>query len=93
MLANYGYKDGSGDFFITVDTDRCTACAEHPCVPACPTGVLAVEVDDYDDTVCTVKEEHRKQIKYSCAPCKPASGWSKLPCTEACPHGALTHSW
>ena len=23
MLANYGYKDGSGDYFIVLDTDRC----------------------------------------------------------------------
>jgi Fe-S-cluster-containing hydrogenase component 2 len=22
MLANYGYKDASGDFFITIDTDN-----------------------------------------------------------------------
>ena len=28
MKANYGYKDGSGEFFITLDTDRCTACGD-----------------------------------------------------------------
>ena len=26
MLANYGYKDGSGDWFITIDTDKCDGC-------------------------------------------------------------------
>ena len=26
MLANYGYKDASGDFFITIDTDKCDGC-------------------------------------------------------------------
>jgi len=93
MLANYGYTDGSGSYFITVDTDRCIECGDHPCASACPTAVLEIITDDYDDEVCAVREEHRKQIKYSCGPCKPTSGWQTLPCTDACPHGALTHSW
>jgi len=93
MLANYGYKDGSGEFFITVDTDGCVTCAERPCVAACPAGVLEIIVDDYDDHVCAVKEAHRKQVKYSCAPCKPAGDRPPLPCTAACPADALAHSW
>jgi Fe-S-cluster-containing hydrogenase component 2 len=93
MLANYGYTDGSGDYFITVDTDHCVECADRPCVPACPAAVLEIIEDDYGDEVCAVVEAHRKQIKYSCAPCKPATGRTTLPCTDACPHGALTHSW
>ncbi|MCP4662935.1 MAG: ferredoxin [bacterium] len=93
MLANYGYKDGAGEFFITVNTDPCEECADHPCVAACPAGVLEIIVDDYDDEVCAVADAHRKQIMYSCAPCKPAGGWSSLPCTDACPADALSHSW
>jgi ferredoxin len=93
MLANYGYKDGSGDWFITVDTDRCVACAEHACVRACPAGILEIIEDDYGDRVCAVREEHRKKIKYSCAPCKPASGRLDLPCLAACAPQALGHSW
>ena len=93
MLANYGYKDGSGDFFLTIDTDRCIECENRPCVPACPAGVLEIIEDDYGDVVCAVKDEHRKQIKYSCAECKPATGWKSLPCLEACPNEALKHSW
>ena len=93
MLANYGYKDGSGEYFITVDTDHCVKCAGRPCVPACPNGVLEVIEDDYDDQVCAVTEKHRKEIKYACASCKPQSGWETLPCLEACTPGALQHSW
>jgi Fe-S-cluster-containing hydrogenase component 2 len=93
MLANYGYKDGSGDYFIAVNTDRCVECGDHPCVVACPVGILEIMVDDYDDRVCAVKEEHRKKIKYSCAPCKPASGRGVLPCVAACPFEAVSHSW
>lgn len=40
MLANYGYKDGSGKFFITIDTNKCNGCADS--VSACPASVLEV---------------------------------------------------
>ncbi|KKM12494.1 ferredoxin [Clostridiales bacterium PH28_bin88] len=93
MIANYGYKDGSGDFFIIVDTDKCASCLDKPCVENCPAQVLEVVVDDYDDEVITVREEHRKKIKYSCAPCKPTSGIRQMPCMEACALGGLNHSW
>ncbi|MFZ5632457.1 MAG: ferredoxin [Bacillota bacterium] len=92
MIANYGYKDGSGEFFIIVDTDKCSACRDKPCVGACPEGVLEVMVDDYDDEVIAVREEHRKKIKYSCAPCKP-TGATETPCLRACAGGGLKHSW
>jgi Fe-S-cluster-containing hydrogenase component 2 len=93
MLANYGYKDGSGDYFITIDTARCATCAARPCAEACPAGVLEIVIDDYDDTVCAVREVHRKKIKYSCAPCKPTSERPALPCVAACAPAALSHSW
>ncbi len=93
MIANYGYKDGSGDYFISMDTDKCIECEEKHCVAACPEKILEVFLDDYDDEVVGVTEEHRKKIKYSCAPCKPASGERNLACLKACPLGAITHSW
>jgi hypothetical protein len=49
--------------------------------------------DDYDDTVLAVKDDQRKKIKYSCAPCKPASGRRELPCVAACATCAIRHSW
>ena len=91
MLANYGYNDGSGDYYITIDTDKCNGCDD--CVPACPYGVLEIITDDYDDVVAAVTDEHRKKIKYSCAPCKPTSGERKLPCIESCELDAIKHSW
>ena len=91
MRANYGYKDGSGEFFITFDTDLCTSCEE--CVEVCPAGVLEMITDDYDEVVAAVTEEHRKKIKYSCAPCKPTGQGPPLPCVTACLVGAITHSW
>ena len=93
MKANYGYMDGSGEYYITIDTDRCIECTEHSCVAACPPGLFEIIVDDYDDEVAAIKEEHRKKVKYDCGPCKPVTERPPLPCAEACPHDAITHSW
>ncbi|MFQ6617799.1 MAG: 4Fe-4S binding protein [Fidelibacterota bacterium] len=95
MLANYGYTNGSGDYFITIDTDRCDGCGD--CVQACPYGVLETGEDVYDPfreiPVARVNEQHRKKIKYSCAPCKPTKVRKELPCILSCKPSAITHSW
>ena len=95
MIANYGYKDGSGEYFININTDKCDGCGK--CVDACTAGVLEVRENDFDpleeDLMAAVTEEHRKKIKYSCAPCKPSAGYSSLPCMEACIPEAIGHSW
>jgi len=95
MKANYGYKDGSGDYFITVDTDVCDGCGK--CVPACPAQVMEVGEDDNDplneNNVAKVSNLQRKKIKYACAPCKPDHDRPEEPCKKACPKKALAHSW
>ncbi|MBW1711724.1 MAG: 4Fe-4S dicluster domain-containing protein [Deltaproteobacteria bacterium] len=96
MLANYGYKDGSGDYFITIDTDQCDGCGQ--CVEACPAEVMLVLDEDPNDPfreepVAVVSEEQRKKLKYACAACKPASDRPPLPCVAACPQEAIAHSW
>ena len=97
MRANYGYHDGSGDFFITIETDLCDGCGE--CVTVCPAGVLELVEDEFtiedDSKTIAVADEHVKKIKYSCAPCKPSSGYAmaELPCMRACAPNAIQHSW
>ncbi len=95
MLANFGYSDGSGEFLITIETDKCTGCGD--CVPACTAHILDLRENEYDPLaetwIAVVKEANRKSIKYDCAPCKPASGMRSLPCAAACPPGAIVHSW
>jgi ferredoxin len=96
MIAHYGYSDGSGEFFIAIDTDRCDGC--DACASACPAGVLAVLAEDPHDPwrdipVALVREEQRKKIKDACSPCKPPGTRPPPPCLAACPAGALSHSW
>jgi Fe-S-cluster-containing hydrogenase component 2 len=93
MIAHYGYTDGSGDYFISIDTGRCIDCEERYCVSACPEKILEIFVNDYDEEVIGVVAECRQKIKYVCAPCKPVSGKRNPPCLKACPWGAITHSW
>lgn len=93
MKANYGYLDGSGSYYITIDTDHCIECAHHACVKACPAELFEIIVDDYDDSVAAITEAGRKKIKYECGPCKPVSDRPPLPCITACEAGAINHSW
>lgn len=93
MIANYGYQDGSGQYFITIDTGKCEDCAGRWCVYACPRSLFLIEQDDYDEEVATIEVSARKKLKEKCAPCKPAAGYDTLPCVQACRPGAVTHSW
>ncbi|OFW61189.1 MAG: hypothetical protein A2133_10805 [Actinobacteria bacterium RBG_16_64_13] len=97
MIANYGYEDGSGFYYITIDGNICAKCSNHGCLTACPQGVYAIEMDDYDDNVAVVSETARKRLHELCSLCKGQNGGGgsehKLPCTGACTAGALRHSW
>jgi ferredoxin len=94
MLANYGFKDGSGDWYLTIDTEKCNGCGK--CGTVCPSKALMVGEDEFDpfrdEPVASVKEEERKKLKYTCAPCKPGFGNSPVLCTTACDRGAISHS-
>ncbi|MFA4917080.1 MAG: 4Fe-4S binding protein [Syntrophales bacterium] len=90
-IANYGYTDGSGDYYITIDGNNCDGCAK--CVAACPENIIEVILNDYDELVAEVRSDAVKNLKYICAPCKPVSSPRELKCQMACPKGAITHSW
>jgi ferredoxin len=97
VIANYGYEDGSGFYYIAIDGDKCATCTQRGCVSACPQGVYAVEMDDYDDYVAVVVETARKKLRELCSECKGKGAVEdavgQLPCAGACPGGALKHSW
>ena len=92
IITYYGYTDGSGEYYIVVDAEKCNSCGE--CVPVCPQGTLVMEtmfIDLEDKMVAAVTEEHRKKIRYTCSQCKPERG--SIPCVEACSQKAITYIW
>jgi len=96
MLANYGYKDAAGDFFITIDTDKCDGCGD--CVETCPVNVFEVVDEDPNDPfreepVAMVRADKKKKLKYECNLCKPSTERPLLPCVASCKSGAISHSW
>jgi ferredoxin len=94
MIAHYGFQDGSGDWFVTIDTDKCNGCGK--CVEVCSEKILEVGPDEIDiyreEPVAFVKQDERKKLRYSCAPCKPGFGEKPTPCVAVCEPGAISHS-
>lgn len=92
IITYYGYMDGSGEYYIVVDSEKCNGCGE--CVTHCPKQVLEIiqtMVDLEEQLVAAVKEEHRKNIKYSCSACRPEK--ATTPCVSACKRKAITCIW
>ena len=94
MIANYGYEDGAGFFYIGIDTDKCAECDGKPCIPACPQQLYIVEEDDWGDDVVVVDSAKTSQLQAACDACKKAATeQANLPCFAACEQDALTHTW
>jgi Fe-S-cluster-containing hydrogenase component 2 len=97
MLAHYGYSDGSGNYFITIDTDRCNACGA--CVAACPARIFQVVDEDPNDPMneaplAIVVPEKKSKLRYECSPCKLSTdSRPALPCVVACEVCAISHCW
>jgi len=92
VITYYGYTDGSGEYYIVVDAEKCSSCGN--CIQACPQNALQMEamfIDLEDKMVAAVTEEHRKKIRYTCSPCKPENG--NIPCVKSCNQKAITCIW
>jgi len=86
----YGYTDGTGDYFITIDTSLCDGCGE--CVSACTEGVLEIIHENSARPKARVKEQVRKKLAYVCpgfTRCKE----NETNCHQSCPHNAIDHAW
>jgi Fe-S-cluster-containing hydrogenase component 2 len=92
MITHYGYIDGSGEYFITIDSDKCSGCSK--CVQSCPEKALELItefIDLEDKTIAAVRENHRKKISYTCARCIPQD--NKTPCVLICQQSAISCVW
>jgi len=91
MKVHYGYSDGTGDYFITIDTEQCDGCGK--CVLACPSGVLAMAEDDSGQPKARVKEEARKKLALLCPGFSLCCTTHEVNCHSVCQEGAISHSW
>jgi Fe-S-cluster-containing hydrogenase component 2 len=91
MIIHYGYSDGSGKFYVSIDAEKCDACKN--CIEKCPQKIFTLDtvmIDIDDKLVAVVEEEQRKKIKYTCAACHQAK---ELHCVRACEKGAIAATW
>lgn len=94
MIANYGYEDASGSYYITIDTSKCAVCEDKACLNVCPAKLFQVELDDWDDEIVVIRKDLCNTIKAQCMECKYADNrLETLPCQQACDAQAIVHSW
>jgi len=86
----YGYSDGTGEYFITIDTELCNGCGD--CIEACPAGIYMMSENGGHPTAI-VREDLRKRLSFSCPgaeSCKQKNGQN---CRDVCSQQAISLSW
>ncbi len=94
MIIHYGYTDGSGRYYVTIDAEKCDAC--NACIEKCPQNVLTLDtimIDLDDKEVAVVDDAQRKKLQYSCATCHQENQANEILCVQACEKGAITTTW
>jgi len=89
LKVHYGYSDGTGEYFITIDTGRCDGCGE--CVSVCPSGIFEIAEDD--NAKARVKEEARKKLAFLCPGLHSCRSQNGVDCHRVCQQDAISHSW
>ena len=91
MKIQYGYSDGTGEYFVTIDTGRCNGCGE--CVKTCPADIFTLQKHGQNQPVIEVKEESRKRLALLCPGATSCQAKEGQNCHDVCPMDAITHSW
>ncbi len=88
---HYGYADGTGEYFITIDRSRCDGCGE--CVKACPAGIFDVAGHNGAGPKAIVRGGLRKRVSALCPGFGSCSRSVTANCQRVCRAGAISHSW
>jgi predicted CoA-substrate-specific enzyme activase len=91
LKISYGYSDGTGEYYVSVDTGKCDGCGK--CVEACFAGNLEVGLNDQGQHKARVKESVRKKIHMTCPGFKVCSSGHPVNCQSGCPRNAISHTW
>jgi len=88
---SYGYSDGTGEYFITIDKGLCDGCGE--CVTVCPENVFVLAQDGTEDMKAVVQEAVRQKLAFTCPGFRACSRSHQTNCHTICPHEAISHTW
>ncbi len=91
MKAQYGYSDGTGDYFITINIEACDGCGK--CVEACPLGIFVLSRDGASPPKARVKDEVRKKLGFLCPGFQSCLKVREVNCHSVCEKNAISHSW
>ena len=92
IITYYGYSDGSGEYYVVIDSSKCTGCGK--CLEKCPQSALEIVtqfIDLEDKTVVAINEKIRKKIKYTCSKCLFEG--KIAPCSKVCEENAISTIW
>lgn len=86
----YGYDDGTGSYFISIDEALCSGCGK--CVDICPAGIFTMFQRNGRNT-SEVKEEARKRLPILCPGIEGCRKLNSITCQTVCNENAIEHSW
>jgi ferredoxin len=86
MIIQYGYADGIGEFYISINSSICNVCCK--CINECPEKIFEIYVNEINEKMVKVKDEMSNKIGYICP------GQNKCgKCVNICELSAIKLSW
>jgi ferredoxin len=87
----YGYNDGTGDYYITINREQCDGCGK--CASVCPEAVFEIVQEDGRKPKARVVETVRKRLSNICPGYRSCSSKHTDNCRSACHKDAISLTW